>query len=138
MSYEGEIVRRAFSQQALPLVSYGTPFTQACQSHVQELFKASRAFIICSGSLARNTTNLDELKNALGSKVVGVRVGMKPHTLFSEILEIVEVAKAAEADVIITLGGGSLTDGAKAIAMVSCVVCLRFVSLVDGHKGTRQ
>ncbi|MCJ1381246.1 hypothetical protein MMC17_004355 [Xylographa soralifera] len=117
MSYEGEIVRRAFSQQALPLVSYGIPFAEACQSHVQGLFEASRVFIICSGSLARNTVNLEVLKEALGTKVIGVRVGMKPHTLFSEILEIVEVAKAAEVDVIVTLGGGSLIDGAKAVAM---------------------
>ncbi|MCJ1394799.1 hypothetical protein MMC18_007679 [Xylographa bjoerkii] len=57
------------------------------------------------------------LKEALGTKVIGVRVGMKPHTLFSEILEIVGVASEAGADAIVTLGGGSLTDGAKAVAM---------------------
>ncbi|MCJ1402300.1 hypothetical protein MMC11_005520 [Xylographa trunciseda] len=134
MSYTGEVVRRAFAQQALPLVSYGIPFSEVCQSHVQELFKASRVFIICSGSLARNTSSLEVLKEALGSKVVGVRLGMKPHTLFSEILEIVGRARAADADLIITLGGGSLIDGAKAVAFVNYISSLWSVSVTDCYK----
>jgi alcohol dehydrogenase class IV len=57
---------------------------------------------------------------ALGAeKVVGRRIGMQSHTLWSEVLEIVEEARSAQVDLLLTLGAGSLTDGAKIIALVS-------------------
>jgi alcohol dehydrogenase class IV len=43
---------------------------------------------------------------------------MKPHTLWSEVLEIAVEARACEADVFLTIGGGTLTDGAKAVLLV--------------------
>lgn len=43
---------------------------------------------------------------------------MQPHTLWSEILQVAEEAKKSNADLLITLGAGSLTDGAKIIALV--------------------
>jgi alcohol dehydrogenase class IV len=44
---------------------------------------------------------------------------MQSHTLWSEVLEIVEDARNVQADLLLTLGAGSLTDGAKIIALVS-------------------
>ena len=55
----------------------------------------------------------------MGAKAVGTRHGMTPHTLWSEVLEIVQDAKDVEADLLVTLGAGSLTDAAKIIALVS-------------------
>ena len=43
---------------------------------------------------------------------------MKPHTFMSEVLEIVEDARELDADLIVTLGGGSLIDAAKVVAFV--------------------
>ena len=40
---------------------------------------------------------------------------MQPHTLYSEVLAVASAVKASGADCIITLGGGSLIDGAKGI-----------------------
>ena len=40
---------------------------------------------------------------------------MQPHTLYSEVLAVASEVKDSGADSIITLGGGSLIDGAKAI-----------------------
>lgn len=45
---------------------------------------------------------------------------MKPHTLWSEILEIAAKANEVKANLLVTLGAGSLTDGAKIIALVCC------------------
>ncbi|MCJ1375249.1 hypothetical protein MMC20_006483 [Loxospora ochrophaea] len=101
----------------IPQVTYGLPFPEACRKHVDTLFKASRVYIICSASLAKSTEALVSLQSALGSKVVGTRIGMKPHTLWSEILEIVKEARDVKADLLITLGAGSLTDGAKIVAL---------------------
>lgn len=114
-----ETFRPAFSDRSRPLLSYGTPFPTAAANHVRNTFKASRAYVICSGSLARNTEALSRLKSALGEEtVVGVRVGMKSHTQWSEVVEIVRDARQTEADILVTLGAGSLTDGAKIVALV--------------------
>ena len=44
---------------------------------------------------------------------------MKPHTCMSEVLEVIENVRRVDANLIVTLGGGSLIDGAKAIGFVS-------------------
>lgn len=113
-----EVLHHAFPNQQGPLISYGLPFSEACSKHIDERFKASKVYIIVSGSLAKNTSHVKDLQHALGRKVAGVRIGMKPHTFMSEVLEIVEDARIADADLILTLGGGSLIDAAKAIAFV--------------------
>lgn len=114
-----ETVRPAFAGRERPLLSYGIPFPAAAARHVTETFSASRVYVICSRSLARNTDALDRLTTALGpEKVVGRRIGMQSHTLWSEVLEIVEDARNVQADLLLTLGAGSLTDGAKIVALV--------------------
>jgi hypothetical protein len=74
----------------------------AAAQHVESTFNVSRVYIICSGSSAKNTKNLDDLKAALGDKVPGVRIGMTPQTLWSEVLEITKDSRAANADLLIT------------------------------------
>lgn len=113
----GEVYKAAY-ESGYPHISYGLPFTIACKKHVAATFQASRVFLIVSRSLAKNTEHVKNLQHALGAKVVGTRVGMRPHTLWSEVLEVTREAKELEADLLITLGAGSLTDGAKIIALV--------------------
>ena len=113
-----ETLQQAFPDKATPLVSYGIPYTEACVKHVNETFKASRVYLIASGSLTRNTTFTSNLQKALGSQLVGTRVGMTSHTMVSEVLEIVHDCRRLNADCIVTLGGGSLSDGAKLISFV--------------------
>ena len=108
-------------------VSYGLEFPEACRKHVDSTFHANRVYIISSASLTRNTDALSRLKSSLGSKAAGIRIGMRPHTLWSEILEITQDAQAVQADLIITLGAGSLTDAAKIISLVR--------NLLFGHMG---
>jgi alcohol dehydrogenase class IV len=116
-----EILRPAFAGREEPRISYGIPFADAAARHTEQIFNASKVYVICSGSLARTTDALDRLKAALGGekKVVGVRVGMKPHTLWSEVVEIANEARDAGADLIVTLGAGTLTDAAKIASFVS-------------------
>ena len=117
-----ETVRPAFADRERPLLSYGIPFPAAAAEHVTKTFGASRVYVICSGSLSRNTDALGRLTAALGpEKVVGRRLGMQSHTLWSEVLQIVEEARKAKADLLLTLGAGSLTDAAKIVALVSLI-----------------
>ena len=99
-----------------PHVSYGLPYHKACAKHVVETYKASRVYIIASGTLSRETDRLDNLVEAIGKdKVVGIKNGMTQHTPFSEILQIAAEARDANADCLVTLGAGSITDGAKMV-----------------------
>ncbi len=114
-----EITRRAFPNSDVPIVSYGLPFPETCAKHVETTFKASRVYIIASGSLARNMDALTRLQNALDGKVVGTRMGLKPHTQLDEVLEMIQEAESLDTDIIVTLGAGTTSDAAKIVAFVS-------------------
>lgn len=88
-------------------MSYGLPFLEACSRHVASTFRKLKVYIICSSSVAKNTSSLEDLQHALGNKVVGVRIGLRPHTFMSEVLEVIEDARIEHADLIITLVGGA-------------------------------
>ena len=42
---------------------------------------------------------------------------MPPHTPREAVIAATEQARAADADLIVTVGGGSITDGAKAVQL---------------------
>lgn len=125
-----ETIHPAFSDKCIPLVSYGIPFTESCTKHVREDFKASRVYLIAGKSLTQNTSFTSDLQKALGSNLATTRIGMAPHTLMSEVLEMVEDCRAVNADCIVTLGGGTLSDAAKVITFV-CLSILPDVSKSD-------
>ncbi|KAH7046739.1 putative Fe-containing alcohol dehydrogenase [Macrophomina phaseolina] len=118
-----EVRRPAFPDFPRPEISYGLPFDQACANYLKNDIHASRIYIIASNSLSKNTDALARLKSAIGpDRIIGVRVGMTSHTPWSETLEVVNAIKSAnngngDADAIVTLGAGSLTDAAKVVAL---------------------
>jgi len=116
---DGEVVRPAFAAVPDgPHISYNLPFDKACLKHVEETFAAERVYVLASGSLCRNTKYVEQLRTALGSRVVGSREGMTPHTLWNEVLEVADDCRRLRADLIVTIGGGSLTDAAKIVTLV--------------------
>jgi alcohol dehydrogenase class IV len=118
MAATGESYVPFTSHNPKPHISTGIPFPQACAHHVTNTLKASKVYIIVSNSISK-TENFRKLTDALGDKVVGVRKGIKPHTPWEDVLEILDEVRRLEVDVIVTLGAGSLTDGAKVVAFVS-------------------
>ena len=96
-------------------VSYGLPFQESCSKHARETFKAKRAYIVASTSLSKNTDNVQKLEQALGDIHIGTWTGIRPHTPWDDLVPIINDMRAKNADLLITLGGGSLTDGAKII-----------------------
>ncbi|KAJ2975364.1 hypothetical protein NUW58_g8376 [Xylaria curta] len=84
-----ETFARAFPAKPTPLLSYGLSYPAALLQHVDNTFHSKRVYVISSASLARNTLHLDDLKQQLGGRLAGVRVGMRSHSLWSEVLGIV-------------------------------------------------
>lgn len=121
MAAPGETYRQAFPPKPKPYISTGLPFPQACAHHVTNTFHASKVYVIVSQSISK-TSNFKRLQDALGDKIVGVRYGIKPHTPWDDVIEIVKDVKEKDADLIVTLGAGSLTDGAKVISFVRATI----------------
>ncbi|KAL8825853.1 MAG: hypothetical protein Q9170_007633 [Blastenia crenularia] len=113
---DDEICEQAFSDYAEPRISYGMPYAEACRKHADLDYKATKIYIIASRSLADGSPALKILEEALQGRVAGIRVGMSQHTLMSECLEIMKEVHDKDADLIVTLGGGSISDASKIIA----------------------
>jgi len=128
MAAKGETYRLAFPPNPKPYISTGLPFHKACAHHIANTFQASRIYLIVSNSISR-TENFSLLKSELGSKIAAIRYGIKPHTPWTDVLEIVNDIHEKGADMIVTLGAGSLTDGAKVISFV-CPPIKKFFSSI--------
>jgi len=97
-------------------VIYGRPAAQS----VAELAKArhaERIFLMVSGTLNRETDEVEKLRRALGNHCVGTFDRMPAHTPRSAVIAAAGQAREARADLIVTMGGGSITDGAKAVQL---------------------
>jgi alcohol dehydrogenase class IV len=97
-------------------VVWGKPAAETVAALAQKR-GAERVFLMVSGTLNRNTDEIDKLRRALGNKCVGTFDSMPPHTPRSAVIAATEQAREARADLIVTLGGGSITDGAKAVQL---------------------
>src|SRR5579864_4542254 len=97
-------------------VHYGKPATDVVADLVRRL-QALRVFLMVSGTLNRTTDEIEKLRTALGNRCVGTFDAMPPHTPRAAVIAAAEQARDAKADLIVTLGGGSITDGAKAVQL---------------------
>src|SRR5713101_2620879 len=96
-------------------VIYGRPFAEALKEQVEESGALS-VFLLASGTLNRETGLVEEVRGALGNRLAGVLARIGAHTPRSDVVEAANAARAAGADLLVTLGGGSVTDAAKMVA----------------------
>jgi maleylacetate reductase len=112
---------------AMDEVVFGTPAAEAVAGQMDRL-GASRAFLMVSGTLNRQTGEIEKIRKALGARCVTTFDAMPPHTPREAVIAAAGQARSADADLIVTVGGGSITDGAKAVQL-----CLaNNVRTVDG------
>jgi alcohol dehydrogenase class IV len=111
MTQAGQVV---FSR--MEEVVWGKPAAETVATLAQKR-GAERVFLMVSGTLNRTTDEIDKLRRALGNKCVGTFDKMPAHTPRSAVIAATDQAREARADLIVTLGGGSITDGAKAVQL---------------------
>ncbi len=97
-------------------VVFGKPAAEAVAEQVARL-GAERVFLMVSGTLNRSTDEIEKVRRALGNKCVGTFDAMPPHTPRAAVIAAAAQARAARADLSVTVGGGSITDGAKAVQL---------------------
>ena len=97
-------------------VQFGRPAAEAV-AEIARRHDAQRVFLMVSGTLNRETDEIEKLRRALGNHCVGTFDRMPPHTPREAVIAAAAQAREAKADLIVTLGGGSITDGAKAVQL---------------------
>jgi maleylacetate reductase len=95
-------------------VMFGTPAAEAIAEQARRL-EARRVFLMVSGTLNRKTDEIEKVRRALGERCAGVFDQMPPHTPRRAVIAAIEQVREAGADLIATVGGGSIIDGAKAV-----------------------
>lgn len=101
-----------FQYLAIERVRYGAPFEEAVAAEAEKV-GSQRVFLLASGTLVRETDCVGRLQAALGEKFVGLYDKVGAHTPRTAVVEASNQARDARADLIVTLGGGSVTDGGK-------------------------
>ena len=97
-------------------VIFGSAAADGVAAATQRL-GAERVFLMVSGTLNRTTDEIGRVRRALGNRWAGTFDRMPPHTPRHAVIEATVQARAAGADAIVTVGGGSVTDGAKAVQL---------------------
>ena len=97
-------------------VVFGEPYAEAVVREVDRL-DARSVFVIASGTLARETPLVERLRETLGNRFAGLCAKIGAHTPRTDVVAAANAAREAHADLIVTLGGGSVTDAAKMVGL---------------------
>jgi maleylacetate reductase len=117
-------------------VVFGTPAAQAIPAQLDRL-GARRAFLMVSGTLNRDTDEIEKIRLSLGARCVATFDAMPPHTPREAVIAAAEQARRHDADLIVTVGGGSITDGAKAVqlCLANDIRSVAGIDSIRAHKG---
>jgi Iron-containing alcohol dehydrogenase len=93
-------------------VIFGTPATEALVAEVSRL-KKRRVFLMVSHTLNTATEEIRKIQRALGERYAGSYDSIPQHTSRQGAVAAARAALAAEADLIVAIGGGSVIDASK-------------------------
>jgi maleylacetate reductase len=97
-------------------VIYGIPLAEALADEVNRL-DARAVYVMASGTLNRETDVIDTVRHVLGNRLAGVCAKIASHTPRVDVVAAANAARAANADLLLTVGGGSVTDAAKMVGL---------------------
>ena len=80
--------------------------------------KASRAFIVCGRSVSRKTPLIERIRGILGSSCAGVFDEMAKESPLSAVTAAADAARAANADMLIAVGAGSVIQATRVVAIL--------------------
>ena len=80
--------------------------------------KASRAFIVCGRTVSRRTDLIGRLRRILGESCAGVFDEIEKDSPLPSVLKATAAARAADAELIIAVGGGSVIQAARVVVIL--------------------
>jgi len=81
-------------------------------------YKSQRAFIICGRTVSRRTGLIARMRGILGSACAGVFDEIEKDSTLPSVLAATDAARAARADLIIGVGGGSVIQAARVVVIL--------------------
>ena len=116
-SQASPLPRGVFTMQAQERIVFGEPAGEALLSEIKQR-GARRIFVTSTRSLAKLTDGpLQTIEKALGSLHVGTFSAIASHSPREDVIAGAAAARAAKADLIVAIGGGSVVDATKAMLM---------------------
>jgi alcohol dehydrogenase len=106
---------RSFLVPPVETVTYGPGAFDEVSDRVTQV-GGSRVMVVLSGSLAGGPVE-EALHDRLGSRVIGVYSRTRQHVPRSSVLEALQIARDGRADCVVSVGGGTPIDCAKAVAL---------------------
>jgi alcohol dehydrogenase class IV len=80
--------------------------------------QSQRAFIVCGRSVSRRTPLIDNMRAILGDSCAGVFDGIQKDSTLPSVLQATDAARAANADLVIGVGGGSVVQAARVVVIL--------------------
>jgi len=80
--------------------------------------RARRAFVVCGRSVSRKTDLISRIRALLGDAFAGLYDEMGKDTPMSDVLAARDAARAANADLLIAVGAGSVIQGVRIVAIL--------------------
>ena len=78
---------------------------------------ATNVFLLASRTLNRETSEIANIRDALGNRFAGINDVMPAHSPREAVVGCANQARTAGCDLLVTIGGGSVTDGGKAVTI---------------------
>ena len=113
---EASVEIRSYVFLPIDRVIYGPGSITRLPEEVERI-GATRVTVTTTGSIARGTALLAQVRDLLGDRVVAVYAGVRQHTPSSAVTELCKELKASEAELVVSLGGGSVIDATKAAVL---------------------
>jgi alcohol dehydrogenase class IV len=105
-----------FTFPSLKKVIYGPGSLSKLGAEIDRL-GGERTFVVTGRTVARETSFVEDVKQCLGRRFVGVYARALPHSPEECVFEAADAARAAGADSLVSLGGGSSVDTAKMVSL---------------------
>lgn len=80
----------------------------------------ARVLVLYGGGSVKRFGTLDKVRQALGNRTVVEFGGIEPNPRFTTLMRAVEIVRAEDIDFLLAVGGGSVMDGTKFIALAAC------------------
>ncbi|HAJ76048.1 MAG TPA: hypothetical protein DCM64_06290 [Gammaproteobacteria bacterium] len=131
-----------FNYSALDTVITGESVLTALPRLVNRM-GVERVLLVASASLATHTNQFAELQERLGTRCAGLFDSISAHTPRDEVLVALQAARDVDADLLVSLGGGSIIDACKVIQLAidqdihSEEALLEYAQRSDGSRGSK-